>query len=246
MRTRRISQAAGSGLLVIAASVAVGDFFAPGADNGWDAYNTGLGSAMTETFGGSGIWEYQAQPGTPGARTEWNIIAAVGDWGSQLFGSNQWGTYDGAGAVKLTLDTNTYADGWSPATNRIYTDTLAGDSWAATGNWNTAAGMGLDWDLGSAPAMSNNGGIFELTIPGGALAPGTYDWKPIANGSWDSTGDGTGVNVNAGNSQFTVVGGEEITLRMDSSNGTTQAVPAPGILALAGIGGAAATRRRRR
>jgi hypothetical protein len=244
--TRRIGQFAAAGLLAVATSTTLG-WFAPGADNGWDI--GGATSAMTETFAGSGIFVYDAVPGTPGTRTTWNIVATAGDWGSQLFGSDQWGNYDGAGNISISLDTNTYADGWLPATNRIYTSTLALQTWGATGNWVAAAGMGSDWDLASAPAMSNNGGIFEVTIPGGVLAPGVYDWKPVANGvvgNWDATGPDTGVNVNAGNGQFTVVGGEAITLQMDSSNGTVRAIPAPGAFALVGAGGLAATRRRRR
>ena len=242
MRTRRIGQWAPVGITAVATSTALG-FFAPGVDNGWDI--SGATSAMTETFGGSGIWQYAANPGTPGSRTEWNIVATAGDWGSQLHGSNQWGTYDGAGAVTLTLDTNTYSDGWMPATNRIYTSTLALDSWDATGNWVAAAGLGTDWDLITAPAMTNNAGIFEVTIPGGTLAAGTYDWKPIANGSWDSAGDGTGVNINAGNSQFTSNGVDDVILQFDSSNGTTRAIPTPGIAAFCGVAGLLATRRRR-
>jgi MYXO-CTERM domain-containing protein len=242
--TRRIGQLAAAGILAAATSVAVGDFYAPGVDNGWDT-----SAPMTETFGGSGIWEYAASGLGAGTRTEWNIIAIAGDWGSQLFGSNQWGNADGAGDITLTLDTNTYADGWMPATNRIYTSTLAGQTWGATGNWVAAAGMGSDWDLASAPAMTNSGGIFELTIPGGTLGAGVYDWKPVANGvagNWDSTGDGTGVNVNAGNNSFTSDGVSDIILQMDSSNGTVRAIPTPGALALVGVGGLAATRRRRR
>ena len=223
--------------LVLAGTTAA--FFAPGADNGWDA-----STAMTETS--PGVWEYSASGLGAGARTEWNIIEFAGDWGSQLHGSNQWGHADGNGDVTIILDTNTYSDGWAPSSNRIYTNTLALQSWQATGNWVGAAGLGNDWDLGTAPAMTNNGGIFEFVIPGGSLAPGIYEWKPVANGSWDSTGPFTGVNVNAPNSQFEVVGSETIIVQLDSSNGTTRFIPTPGAVGLLGIAGLAAGRRRRR
>jgi MYXO-CTERM domain-containing protein len=243
MKTRRIGQWGAAGTLAVAASVATGDFFAPGIDNGWD-FN---GNAMVETFAGSGVWQHTATGQTPGAQLLWDILSEAGNWDSKVHpAGNQWGTVDGAGEVTLTLDTNTYNDGWMPASYRVYTSTLASDSWAATGSWVAAAGMGNDWDLGTAPAMTLNGGLFEVTIPAGTLAAGTYDWKPVANGGWDSTGDGTGVNVNAGNTQFTIDGLSDTILQLDPSNGTVRAIPTPGALALVGVGGLAASRRRRR
>jgi MYXO-CTERM domain-containing protein len=225
---------------LVFAGAATADFWAPGIDNGWDPN----GNAMIETGAGSGIWTHTATGRTPGERLLWDILSEQGNWDSKVHpAGNQWGTVDGNGEIVLTLDTNTYNDGWLPETNRAYTNTIAGDSWAATGSWVVASGLGLDWDLGTAPAMTDNGGIFELNI--GVIPAGTYDWKPVANGSWDSAGDGTGVNVNAGNTQFTSDGVEPVILQLRASDGTVRAIPTPGVAGVLGLAGLAAARRRR-
>lgn len=254
--TRRIGQCAAAGLLVVAASVAVGDFYAPGTDNNWDINNTGFGSLMTETFAGSGIWQYTATtqsdgvtPLAPGDRTQWNIVATAGDWGSQLYPSNQWGFADGSGSVTVTLDTNTYSDGWLPTTNRITTSTAGSQTWVVTGSWVAAAGVGNDWDLGTAPSMNPGvGGILEYSVTG--LPVGTYYWKAVANPSdtnWDTITEDASTTVAGSDNAFTVVNPNRVLImQIDTSNGTARTIPTPGVLAFVGFGGLAATRRRRR
>ena len=64
----------------------------------------------------------------------WDILSVQGDWNAKVHpAGNLWGTADGAGNVTLTLDTNTYNDGWLPSVNRAYSSTMASDTWAATG-----------------------------------------------------------------------------------------------------------------
>lgn len=241
--TRRIGQFAAAGLLAVATSTTLG-WFAPGANNGWDT-----NAAMTETFAGSGIWQYTASGLAAGARTEWNLIATAGDWGSQAYGSNQWGYADGAGDVTITIDTNTYADGWLPATNRISTNTAGSLGFAVTGNFQAAAGLGGDWDIGAAPAMVSGGGsILQYSLTG--LPAGTYDWKPVhlgPSGEWDTVTADSSSTVAGGNNQFSVAGPADVVImQMDYGNGTVRVIPTPGALALVGVSGLAATRRRRR
>jgi len=244
--TRFIVAAAALGLCAGTAALAVPS--APGDFNGFDTQN----SPMTDQ--GGGIWTYDVTGAGAGARQEFNLIAdpAAGNngWDSQYYGTNQWAYADGAGEYTITLDTNFYNDGWFPQENRISTSTAPLQSWAATGDWVDDVGAGFDWDLGSAPAMTETGvgtGVFTYNNPN--FPVGTWNYKPIANGSWDSVGGDNTTSVNASNFLFDVLPGfQDVTLWVDANNGTVRvtAVPAPGVAALAGLGGLAATRRRRR
>lgn len=241
--TRRIGQAAAAGLLLVATGIAAGDWYITGDALGWDA-----GAAPLMTDNSDGTWSY-THSGTAGDRNEWQFLDTQGDWGSQAYGSNAWSYVGGGGDVTITIDTNTYADGWEPTTNRVFSDNVP-TAWNVTGDWVDDATAGNDWDLGTAPAMSSiGGGQFEYTIAPGALPAGTWNWKPVlANGSWDATTADSSTTVGGGNVQFTLLAGEGVTIRVDGSNGTVQQVvfPTPGAMALFGIGGIAATRRRRR
>ena len=236
----RLMMAATAAALALC-GVAQADFFAPGGTNGWDI--SGATSAMVE--GPAGVWTYSFTGQAASTRQEWNIVATAGDWGSQLYGSNQWGYTDANGDGSLTLDTNVYADGWSPTTNRISVPGGAGLSWTATGGFLPAIGGG-DWDNASPQgAMTWNGSYFTMTA---VIPDGTYDWKPVVTGSWDSIGNGNSNNVNGDNAQFTTGGGNNIvTLDVDPSNGTLRATvtPTPGAAAVLGLAGALGLRRRR-
>lgn len=242
MRHVNLSLATIAGLALAGSAAA---FFAPGADNGWDI--SGANSAMTDQ--GGGIWTYDASGLGAGARTDWNIVATANDWGSQLYGSNQFGYADGNGDVTLILDTNTYNDGWLPSTNRITTSTAGTLNWVITGSWVAAAGVGNDWDLGSAPAMTPvGGGIFEYAT---TLPAGTYAWKPVGgtgpNGEWDAITDDSSTTIGQDNNDFTVANnGDLVVFQIDTSNGTVRIIPTPGVAGLLGVAGIAAVSRRRR
>jgi hypothetical protein len=220
--------------------VAQADFFAVGGPNGWDI--GGGSSAMVE--GPAGVWTYNYSV-APNQRDEFNIVATAGDWGSQLHGSNQFSFADGAGNGSISLDTNAYADGWSPSTNRIGISGGAGLSWTATGGFLGALG-GTDWDNASPQgAMAWNGSYFSLTVN---LPDGTYDWKPVVTGSWDSIGNGNSNSVNGDNGQFTTGGGNNIViLDADPARGVLRAtvIPAPAAMSVLGAAGLLGLRRRR-
>jgi len=234
----RLMMAATAAALALC-GVAHADFYAPGSTNGWDI--SGATSTMVESP--AGVWTY-SWTGF-GGRQEFNIVATAGDWGSQLFGSNQWGYGDGSGNGSISLDTNSYADGWSPSSNRISVPGGTGLAWTATGNFLSALG-GSDWDNASPQgAMSWNGSYFSVTV---VLPDGLYDWKPVATGSWDSIGPGNSNNVNADNAQFATGGGNNIvTLDVDPSNGRLRATvtPTPAAATVLGLAGALGLRRRR-
>jgi hypothetical protein len=238
-----VAAAAGVGLSAGAAAlampVAVGEF------NGWDVN----GVAMTETGVGTGVFELAISGEPANTLRAWKPLSAGGDWANEYYGPNAWYVTDGAGEVTVTLDTNTPGDGWLPATNRIGSSTAASLPWNVTGNWVEAAGggVGADWDLGLAPAMADiGGGIFSYTA---TIPAGSYLWKPVANGGWDAVGSDNSTSVAGNDIPFSVTGSSDnvVTFLVDPGVGrvTIQQIPAPGVAALAGIGGLVATRRRR-
>jgi len=236
----RLMMAAAAAALALC-GVAQADFYAPGGPNGWDIANTGAGSAMVE--GPSGVWTYNWSGA--GGRQEFNIVATVNDWGSQLFGSNQWGYGDGGGNGSLTLDTNVYADGWSPSTNRISVPGGNSLSWTATGDFLSELGGG-DWDNASPfGAMTWNGSYFTTTVN---LPDGTYAWKAVNTGSWDSIGPGSSNSVNGDNAVINTGGGfNTVILDVDPARGVlrTTVIPAPAAASVIGVAGLLGLRRRR-
>jgi len=217
--------------------VAQADFFAPGGPNSWDTF-----AAMTE--GPSGVWTYNYSV-APGQRDEFNLLDVAGDWGSQISGSNQWSFADGAGNGSISLDTNVYADGWSPSTYRVGIGGGSSLSWTATGGFLSALG-GSDWDNASPQgAMSWNGSYFTLTVN---LPDGNYLWKPVVTGSWDSIGTLASNNVNTDDSQFSTGGGNNIViLDVDPARGVVRStvIPAPAAASVLGVAGLMGLRRRR-
>ncbi|MCB9853616.1 MAG: PEP-CTERM sorting domain-containing protein [Phycisphaerales bacterium] len=228
-------------IVMLIAAPAHADFWCPGTTNGWDVN----GNAMTETFGGSGIWDY-SWTGTPNNRELFDIISLPGNWDSKVHpAGNQWAYGDGTGSNTLTLDTNTYADGWLPDTNRVKVAFEPNTSWTATGSFQSQVG-GSDWDNGNinTPMADQGGGIFKFEA---TLAPGNYAWKPVVTGSWDSISTNSR-NVNTNNIDFTTDAvNNHVEMWVDVLNGTVKTVitPEPATMALLGFGALALIRRRR-
>lgn len=197
-----------------------------GSLQGWDPAS----SPMTETFLGSDIWTVTFAGLTATNREEFKITD--GTWTTTVpSGPNSWAYTDGAGALTITYDGNTYADGWFTTVDRIGVSTDLG-TWTAVGDWQSQVG-GADWDNANASTVMTHvgGNIYELTA---TLAPGSYNWKSVSTGSWDSISSDAR-NVNTGNMGFTTDAvNNTATFRVDALNGVVQVivVPEPSTFAL--------------
>jgi uncharacterized repeat protein (TIGR01451 family) len=180
-------------ILILATPLAAAapPYYVRGDFNGW-----GTGDPMTETPPGSGIYTAAVVIGTAG-RYEWK--AANEDWseGWPISGNAWFYTAADNQTVNFYLDQNTYDDGWWPQVNIVTTDAAPPTSWTAVGDWQ-------GWDnLNPATAMVDaGGGIYSLVydIP----MPGTYEYKAVNTGSWDSVGS-DGISINGSTLFFTTV-----------------------------------------
>ena len=193
-------------------------YYVAGDFNGWNA----AGNLMTETSAGSGIW--QVSLNMSAGRHEFKITE--GDWGWNFPGPNSWLYADSLGNISITYDANTYADGWSPTSQRI------GES-VDPGSW-TAAGDFEGWNNAAGNMTPLGGGIYEYTL----TTPGTWNWKAVVTGTptWDSI-SWDNRSVGTANWQFTVPDGEKAILSVNAFAGTARVdiVPEPSTLALLGL-----------
>lgn len=230
MNRRQILNLLSAGALIalLCTSPVMGDFFSPGTPNGFD-----FTTPMTDM--GGGIWEY-SWTGTSDDPTLFDILSESGNWDSKVHpAGNQWVTPDLNGGNTLTLDTNTYGDGWFPEVNRVYVASESRLNWTAVGDWQNQFGGG-DWDNANAnTAMSDEGGgIYSLT---GTLTPGDYAYKAVSTGTWDAIGLSSR-NVNSDNLNFSVPDGTTSTsFFVDIFNGTVRVenIPEPATLGLMGL-----------
>ena len=203
--------------------------------NGWD--HSGV---MTETALGSDIWEISYTDLTPNTRLGFKVTD--GTWDNSVPGPNSWLYTDGAGAITITYDGNTYADGWSPNIDRIGLSTDGnGGGWTVAGDfqgWNNA---------NPATAMTPmGGGIYTFAT---VLVPGTYYGKAVVSGTWDSI-SWDGRSENTANNEFTTDAvNDTVVFTVDSYAGISkvQVIPEPTSMALIVVGtlGAVISRRLR-
>jgi hypothetical protein len=199
-------------------ALAAAPYYIAGDFNGWNA----AGNLMAETSSGSGIWQVSLNSIGAG-RHEFKVTD--GTWNWNYPGPNSWLYADSLGNISITFDVNTYADGWSPTSQRIGLSLDPG-SWTAAGDfqgWNNAAGN----------MTSLGGGIYEYTL----TTPGTWNWKAVVTGTWDSI-SWDNRSVGTANWQFTVGDGEKANLFVNAFAGTAKVeiVPEPSTLALLGCG----------
>lgn len=219
-----LALAATPALAIITNPHVAGDF------QGWDP----AASAMTETFAGSGIWTASFTGLGAGARHEFKITD--GTWNNSFPGPNSWLYASGAGDITIGYDTNTYADGWSPTTERLSLSSDPG-TWTAVGDWQHLVG-GSDWTNNDpATAMQPvGGGVFQLQA---TLPPGSYNWKAVVTGTWDSI-SWDNRSVNTANWGFTTDAvNNTVILSVNGFAGTvkTEIIPEPtAVLGLALLG----------
>ena len=200
-----------------------GELYAPGEPNGWD--NT---TSMPETGGDTNIFAYSYDPNfvdseDPNSHTRFDILRISGDWDSKIHGSgNQWFSKPHVPQmITITLDANTYDDGWLPVENRVgvsWED--PNKTWTAVGSFQSEAAGGGDWDNAHPGTLmtARGGGIYTYDTE--LLPAGTYEWKAVVTGSWDSIG-GNSRNVNSDNSSFTVDNDfDPVTLYVNVLQGT--------------------------
>ncbi len=204
-----------------------GAFYVAGTFNGWNP----AGNLMTDL--GGGVWSLDL---TLGANERHEYKITTGDWSAAWPQSgNAWFVTGPDGAIRLTYDTNTYADGWRNETRRLGVST-APTTWTAVGDWQ-------GWNNANpTTAMSPvGGGIYSFQT---TLAPGWYQYKAVITGSWDAIG-ADARSVNADTIWFeTTPGNDQVTFWVDALTGTVKVdvVPEPGSAvalasALAGFAG---------
>ncbi|MHC4064189.1 MAG: pullulanase X25 domain-containing protein [Planctomycetota bacterium] len=214
----------------------------PHVAGGWQGWQAGT-DPMTETAPLSDIWTLTVPALTPGSRDEYKITD--GTWTNTLpLTGNSWLFADGAGNVTITYDGNTYADGWSPNIDRLGLSTDPG-AWNAAGDFLDELG-GTDWTNNDPFGVmaAQGGGIYHLQV---VLPPGSYNWKGVVSGSWDSISwDGRGVNTSnwAFNTDAVL---DTVDFWVNAFDGTAKmdVTPEPGTLTLLALGGMVLLRRRR-
>jgi len=155
---------------------------------------------MTETAPGSHIWQRTYTGLTPYSRHEFKITD--GTWSNTIPpGPNSWFYADASGSITITYDANYYADGWSPNRDRLGLSYDKG-TWTAVGDFLSELG-GSDWNNADpfGTMTSQGGGIYKLEFSG--IPAGTYNWKGVITGTWDSI-SWNERSVNTANWQFAV------------------------------------------
>ncbi|MGF1507160.1 MAG: alpha-amylase family glycosyl hydrolase [Anaerolineae bacterium] len=156
-------------------------------------------------------------------------VFACEDWGTGFPNGNYTFSLSADGPVTFSFDTNTYTDGFYPATNimLVVGADVPADAFTAVGSWQSEAG-GSDWtnDDPVTGLIDMGGGIWQgaFTVNAG----GTYDAKIQETGSWDLGYDITGRSFGTagGNGSVTANAGEQLlfTLDLNTSRWAVEAV----------------------
>ncbi len=196
------------------AALAAGPFYARGGyyDAGWSA---DAGNQLNE--GPAGV--FTRAIASPMAAGYYEGKIALADWSSSWPNSNQPIFISGPGdVVTWTLDTNTYADGWSPSTNIAYNDHMAtGLTFEVIG----AAPETGAWGSGVAATLS--GGIWGVTIT--IATPGTYDVKFRKTGDWSINVGADGFGTNSNNYSYTTtIPNQPVLFQFNATTGRMRAL----------------------
>lgn len=207
-------------------------YYVRGEFNGWSNNTTPMADM------GGGMWQSTVTGLTPGQKYQHK--ATVDDWSynAPQTGDNAYAVGNAAGALTINFfPNNSWSDGWMPSAEPRagYVDPGM-HGWEIMGAFN-------GW---TTPTLMNNlgGGVYQVVMP---AAPGAYEFKFRKEGDWDiSVGDSFG-RFSSNADAVVNAGDNAVQLTHDLPNGRWQAlsVPTPGALALVGLGGLAAARRRR-
>lgn len=220
---------AAAAVAALAGSAMAQPFFVQGSFNGY-AFDTPM------NFDGGVKWSRTLNL-TPGERH--NVLAADAGYVNQAppaFGDARF-QVPASGQVTINMfDQTSWSDGWLPTSQRRLGIEGLTNGWDLMGSWNAFSAPTALVDVG--------GGVFEVTIN---LPAGNYEYKFRYAGDWDINigADTLGNNRPNGSIESPVGGSNDVTFRLDLHNGRIQAIPAPGALALLGLGGLIVGRRRR-
>ncbi len=218
------------GFVLLSAPVSQAALWMPGdyqiANGGSIVWDPPTAPQLTDQGGGIHDLALTGLTAIAGQRFQFKILDDEGNpppaWGDpELTPENSWFLTDGTGSATVAIDTNTYSDGFLPATNRVTVSTDATEvpGFFATGSWMTEAGGLVDFNAGDP--------LFEMTDQGSGLwsvdvtidTPGTYEFK-ATKGDFDGQWGKNGRNINAENWVFDVVAADQdFTFLLDISKG---------------------------
>jgi hypothetical protein len=190
-----------------------------GAFNGWNNALDGLYDDGThgDAVAGDGIFTGQVTVATAG-RYEWKATL-WGSWATAFPNSNSWLiTTSPNQVVTFTLNTNTISDNWMPASNIVNANDDPSPI-VAVGDWQgwNNSGTQVMHDDGLAGDAVAGDGIF--TYHAVIASAGTYQYKPVVQGSWDAWGIDSR-NIDAATQTFTTtVPNQNVYLYLNKKTG---------------------------
>lgn len=199
-------------------STVTGTFYVSGDFNSWGLDPLYDDGSHGDGIPDNGIYSFGMNITSTG-RHEFKILKD--DWSlSSPASGNSWLYTDIVNeAVIFRFDTNSYSDGWFPATNIIYGFSNP-ESWTAVGDWQ-------GWDNADPTTAMIEQGASVLALTTNIAVPGSYQYKAVATGTWDGIG-ADGLSVNAVPVQFqTTQPGQEVTFYVNTSFGRVKVDVAP-------------------
>ena len=206
---------------VPAGAAGTAQWYLRGSMNGWSGTQDQLYDDGThgDLVPGDGIYSLNYTFVTTGTH-EWKIT--VDNWSTSYPNNNAWLIVDIPNqAVRFTLDTNTYDDGWWPQSNIANANDSIPADWTAVGNWQP-------------------GGTYSNTLPASQLAPvapglyavtytvssaGSYAYKVSRTGSWDQQYGAGGRSIDASTVSFQAYAADQtLGFYLDTARGRVKVV----------------------
>ncbi|MDY0125139.1 MAG: alpha amylase N-terminal ig-like domain-containing protein, partial [Anaerolineaceae bacterium] len=210
-------------MLIEPVSSGIGPWCVAGGFNGWAEGGNPLFDDGTngDLLGGDGIFSADITIATEG-RYEFKVTNCT--WGLSYPSANSWlNTTEDSQVVKVTFDTNDHsADAglqMVPAVNIVH-------AWDSSSDF-TAVGSFQGWNNANpATAMTSfDRGLYGIIVQ--VELAGTYDYKAVVTGSWDSIGLDNR-SINATTIPFTTTtDGDYVIALLDYRSGRTGVFPAP-------------------